>query len=110
MCRMIVLLRRSKPMKRRISRRNLSTAFAFSVLLLTAGFTRVAAAAPTTQGVRESPTVRNPRSAGIGELAPDVRFVDLDGKSGKLSDLRGKPVVLCMTSTTCPLARKYLPV
>jgi hypothetical protein len=51
------------------------------------------------------------RDKGVGERVSDVAFVDVDGKAGTLSDeLRaGKAVVVCMTSASCPVARKYGP-
>jgi hypothetical protein len=38
-----------------------------------------------------------------GEAAPDFRLQDLDGVPVRLSDLRGKPVVLEFGSYTCPI-------
>lgn len=38
----------------------------------------------------------------VGQLAPDFEAVDLDGKPVKLSDYRGKTVVLETGSVTCP--------
>ena len=35
-----------------------------------------------------------PESLGIGQVAPDITGVDVDGKAFKLSDYRGKIVVL----------------
>ncbi|HYE17126.1 MAG TPA: redoxin family protein, partial [Tepidisphaeraceae bacterium] len=61
--------------------------------------------------MREGPAVvAAPGALGIGERLPDVPFTDLAGKSGKLSDLADrKAVVICLTSTTCPVSRKYGP-
>lgn len=67
-------------------------------------------AVPATQAVQEAPAARDPREAHVGELAADGTLYDFDGSPRKLSEFRGKPTVLCLTSTTCPLARKYLPV
>jgi hypothetical protein len=59
-------------------------------------------------GVREGPLVESPRGQGLGERIEDVGFVDLAGKAGRLSDYRqSKALVICMTSATCPVARKY---
>src|SRR5690348_9516740 len=60
--------------------------------------------------VREGPAVLDGRSAGVGRLVADVRASDLDRKPFRLSDFRGRPVVLFMTRSTCPVARKYMPV
>lgn len=60
--------------------------------------------------VREGPAVVRPRDGGVGERVGDVAFVDIGGKAGKLSDYsKSKAVVLCMTSASCPVARKYGP-
>src|SRR6478735_6291400 len=60
--------------------------------------------------VREGPVVVRPRDGGIGERVGDVAFVDVNGEPGKLSDYsKSKAVVLCMTSASCPVARKYGP-
>src|SRR5919112_517382 len=59
---------------------------------------------------REGPRLLAAREHRVGELIGDVPFTDLDGKPGRLSDFRGKPLVVCMTSVTCPLARRYAPV
>ena len=78
-----------------------------SILITTAIGAFGAAADP----VREGPAVvAAPGALGIGERLPDVPFTDLAGKSGKLSDLADrKAVVICLTSTTCPVSRKYGP-
>lgn len=39
----------------------------------------------------------------IGETVPDFKLVDQDGKDFRLSDLRGKAVVLTFIYTRCPL-------
>jgi peroxiredoxin len=59
--------------------------------------------------VREGPRVLDPREHRVGELVPDVAFTDADGKAGKLSDFRGKPLVVVARSVTCPICRKYGP-
>jgi thiol-disulfide isomerase/thioredoxin len=58
----------------------------------------------------EGPTRLPAKDAGIGHRIPDLSFIDLDGKSAKLSDLReAKAIALCLTSTTCPVSKKYGP-
>ena len=46
----------------------------------------------------------------MGQLIEDVSFTDVAGKQGKLSDHRGKVVVVCMTTVGCPVSKKYAPV
>src|SRR3954451_16271252 len=60
--------------------------------------------------VREGPAMLDPRGQGIGRLVADVEVTDLDGKPVRLSSFRGRPLVVCVTSPDCPVARKYLPV
>lgn len=50
-------------------------------------------------------TKATPGSAKIGELAPDFSLADLDGKAHKLSDYRGKIVVLEWFNPECPFVR-----
>ena len=69
-----------------------------------------AAAAAAAEGVREGPVVVAARDNGVGERVADLTFADVDGKAGKLSEFSGqKAVVICMTSASCPVARKYGP-
>jgi thiol-disulfide isomerase/thioredoxin/mono/diheme cytochrome c family protein len=68
-----------------------------------------AAAAPQASP-REGPKVLRPADHGIGRLIPDVAFTDIDGKPGRLSDFRSaKFLVIALTSTTCPVTKKYAP-
>ena len=46
-------------------------------------------------------------SAAIGQPAPDFTTVDTAGKSHKLSDFKGKTVVLEWTNPNCPFVRKH---
>src|SRR5207248_1218020 len=51
-----------------------------------------------------------PRDNGVGERVSDLSFVDLAGKAGRLSEYQSKrALVICMTSASCPVARKYGP-
>ena len=45
----------------------------------------------------------------IGQMAPDVTLQLIDGKIVKLSDLRGKVVVLQFTASWCSVCRKEMP-
>src|SRR5689334_8909170 len=62
------------------------------------------------ESVREGPVVLAPRGLVLGERVADLGFTDLEGKAGKLSDYADRrAVVVCMTSASCPVARKYGP-
>ena len=66
--------------------------------------------APPEPPVREGPRPVRPGDHGIGRHVGDLTFTDLDGRSRSLADIdAGKIAVFAMTSTSCPLSRKYLP-
>jgi hypothetical protein len=46
-------------------------------------------------------------AATVGEAAPDFSLVDLGGQSHRLSDYRGKTVVLEWTNPSCPIVGKH---
>ncbi|MFM7921604.1 MAG: redoxin domain-containing protein, partial [Planctomycetaceae bacterium] len=51
-----------------------------------------------------------PSEHGVGQFIADLEFQDLQGRRLRLSDYReAKALVIAMTSTSCPLSRKYLP-
>src|SRR5438045_1803798 len=79
------------------------------VLCGTAGV--VARGEGAAEGVREGPVVLSPRGTGLGERVADLGFTDVAGKAGRLSDFADRrALVICMTSASCPVARKYGPV
>lgn len=45
----------------------------------------------------------SPKGVVPGDVAPDFELRDTQGRTWRLSDLRGKPVVLITGSATCPL-------
>ncbi len=49
------------------------------------------------------------RSLGVGKVAPDIQGEDIDGKPMKLSDYRGKIVVLVFWGTWCGPCMGFLP-
>lgn len=60
--------------------------------------------------VRQGPRRLIPGEHGVGRQVADFEFTDLAGRRQQLSDLAGhKAVVVAMTSTSCPLSKKYLP-
>lgn len=71
-----------------ISRRVFSAALAASPLIGTAAWAQLA-------------------SAVVGQPAPDFTAVDATGKSHKLSDFKGKTVVLEWTNPNCPFVKKH---
>jgi peroxiredoxin len=51
----------------------------------------------------------NPTYVGENRAAPDIVLKDLKGQQRKLSDLRGKTVVLEFWTTTCTACRQQMP-
>ena len=60
--------------------------------------------------VREGPAVLDPREAGIGRLVEDVELNQAGGKILRLSEFKGRPLVVALAGPDCPLSKKYLPV
>lgn len=48
-------------------------------------------------------------SIGPGIIAPDFELTDTTGKQHRLSDYRGKPVIINFWTTWCPPCREELP-
>jgi mono/diheme cytochrome c family protein len=68
------------------------------------------AVSPMPATVRQGPRPLRPGDHGVGTLVEDVMIKSISGAENRLSSIaRGKWVVFAMTSTTCPLSRKYLP-
>jgi RNA polymerase sigma factor (sigma-70 family) len=49
------------------------------------------------------------RDLGVGKVAPDIEGVDIDGNRFKLSDYRGKVVVLDFSGSWCGFCRQMYP-
>lgn len=63
----------------------------------------------STPGLKQSAKKLKPSEHGVGRFVDDFEFADLAGTKHKLSDFRGKTIVVAMTSTSCPLSKKLLP-
>lgn len=53
--------------------------------------------------LKDAKLAANPKGVVPGDGAPDFELRDTEGRTWRLSDLRGKPVVLITGSATCPL-------
>ncbi len=77
----------------------------------------VAGDEPTSASSSLKPSASFAQSAGVlpgsslnvGEFVPNVSFVDLAGQSHSLASAPAKATVIAITSTSCPLSKKYLP-
>jgi hypothetical protein len=68
-----------------------------------------AATASAWPPVRQGPRPLVPGDHGVGSLVPITTYVGLDGRSHSVADGGAAYTVFAMTSTSCPLSRKYLP-
>lgn len=59
--------------------------------------------------LKQPPKPVDPRLYRVGELIEDLAFTDLQGKPGKLSEYKGKPLVIALTNLGCPICKKYAP-
>ena len=60
--------------------------------------------------IRVGPKILKPGDTNVGRQVPDIAFKDINGKAGKLSDLKDKKaIVVAFTSTSCPISKKYGP-
>ncbi|MCU0981221.1 MAG: redoxin domain-containing protein [Pirellulaceae bacterium] len=75
------------------------------------GFTHASRGQQVSEApIRQGPRLLVPGDHGIGRYIAEVSGLDVTGKTWKLSDLgQNRVVVIAMTSTSCPLSKKYLP-
>lgn len=60
--------------------------------------------------LKRGPKLLAPAPEGIGRFVSDTEFKDIDGKAHRLSEFKDKQaIVIAITSTSCPLSKKYLP-
>lgn len=60
--------------------------------------------------IKQRANLLRPADHGVGRFVADLSFTDIHGKDGSLSSFKEKKlIVVAMTSTSCPLSRKYLP-
>jgi len=64
---------------------------------------------PQDSAVEKNRANRPAKRELIGQLAPDFELPALDGSSLKLSDLRGKAVLLHFWATNCGPCKIYMP-
>lgn len=68
------------------------------------------AATPGERQQTEFETQLDPKQWGIGDKLPDLSFVDLDGKEGRLSDYADKnALVIVVRDVGCPVGKRYGP-
>ena len=61
-------------------------------------------------GLKQRATLLRPADHGVGRYVADISFTDIKGQHCSLSSYKdSRLIVLAMTSTSCPLSRKYLP-
>jgi thiol-disulfide isomerase/thioredoxin len=59
---------------------------------------------------RVRPHALKPADFAVGKIVPDMQFKDLDGSVHRLADFKSSLLtVVAVTSTTCPLSKRYLP-
>ena len=67
-------------------------------------------ASSVSSDLRQRAKLLRPADHGVGRYISNIEFSDLNGKQHSLSEFKDSPyVVVAMTSTSCPLSKKYLP-
>jgi peroxiredoxin/mono/diheme cytochrome c family protein len=88
-------------------------------LFLALGVLLAACGRPETSSVSSDPRFRavleeraaerDARTTNVGTLVPDLAFMDLDGRVGRLSDYRGTPLVIALRDVGCPVSKRTAP-
>ncbi|MEN8127531.1 MAG: TlpA disulfide reductase family protein [Planctomycetota bacterium] len=71
------------------------------------GIQEAMAAPQGSAAIQEPP--KNPLQDWVGKPAPEMKMVDLDGKTHRVSRLKGKKVILDFWATWCPPCKKAIP-
>ena len=96
--------------------KRLMTVFPLVLIVLSASLAGCSGQSPVTGGTATGATSQTSQSAlpppgnQVGDLAFDFTLSDLSGKEVKLSDLRGKAVVLNFWTTRCEPCRLEMPL
>jgi mono/diheme cytochrome c family protein len=62
------------------------------------------------KSIREAPVVRHAATLGVGRMMPNVTVTDIHKVQAPLASLVGeKGLAICLTSTSCPVSKKYGP-
>ena len=97
---------RGKHAPRKVTMRMTLTSAA---ILSALAFPPLIEAAPTAP-VRQGPKAIDPAENGIGRWIPDVEFISVKGKRGRLSDFKsGKALVVAFTGASCPVSKRFAP-
>lgn len=59
--------------------------------------------------MKDMKLTRRPAGPRPGDMAPDFELKDTEGRTWRLNELRGQPVVLIIGSASCPMTQGGLP-
>lgn len=96
-----------KPLRRKTTRHYYGVLL--GIVLLAGLFITAGCASSTPKAATGSESKEPVVGLGVGNIAPDFSISMLDGKTIKLSELRGKPVFLNFWATWCPPCNLEMP-